>query len=251
MKQITSDELKKLPDIPINWKWVRLGKICLIKDVDHKMPKAVNSGIDFVSPKDFNDDGTIDFENTKKISNLDYKNNTKKILLQLGDFLYSRYGTLGKVIRVPNRKFGLSYSIAVIRPFFHEINSDWLHFLLESTFVLHQAIKGDQSSGMADLGLITLRNFLIPLPPFDEQKIIANISIDKISNLKIQLREINQNLKQANLLKTMILRYAFEGKLVPQDPNDEPVEILLQKIKLEKEQLKQKEKSTKRKKNGK
>ena len=51
-------------------------------------------------------------------------------------------------------------------------------------------------------------------------------------------------------LESTILKQAFEGKLVQQDPNDEPAEILLEKIKQEKEQLKQKEKSNKRKKNG-
>jgi len=250
LKEITPEDIEKLPIIPSDWLWVRLGKICLIKDVDHKMPKAVNSGIDFVSPKDFNDDGTIDFENTKKISFSDYQKNTKKILPKLGDILFSRYGTLGKAIRVPDRQFGLSYSIAVIRSFFNEINFDWLHFLLQSPFILHQAIKGDQSSTMADLGLITMRNFLIPLPPSDEQKTIVDTSNSYISNLQNQIKQFNQNLKFANYLKLMILKQAFEGKLVSQDPNDESAEILLQKIKQEKEQLKQKEKSKKRKKNG-
>ena len=59
--------------------------------------------------------------------------------------------------------------------------------------------------------------------------------------------QILENLiKSCFVLKQSILKQAFEGKLIPQDPNDEPAEILLQKIKQEKEQLKQKEKSKKR-----
>jgi len=60
----------------------------------------------------------------------------------------------------------------------------------------------------------------------------------------------NLLLKQLDTLHSSILKKAFEGKLIPQDPNDEPAEILLQKIKQEKQQLKQKEKSKKRKKNA-
>ena len=249
LKEITPEDIENLSNIPSNWLWVRLGSICSIKDVDHKMPKAVKTGVDFVSTTDFRDDGTIDFKNTKKISYVDFKKNTKKIFPKKGDFLFSRYGTLGKVIRVPDKEFGLSYSIAVIRPFFKETDYDWMHFILQSTFVLHQAIKGDQSSGMADLGLITMRNFLIPLPPSNIQKIIADSSDDHIAHLQHELKQFQQNLKLADNLKIMILKQAFDGKLVPQDPDDESAEIILQNIKKEKEQLKQKEKAKKWKKN--
>ena len=240
IKEIEPDEIEQLPKIPSNWSWIRLGKICLIKDVDHKMPEAVKDGIPFVSPKDFQDDGTIDFENTKKISKSDFIKNSKKTSPRVGDILFSRYGTLGKAILVPDKEFGLSYSIAVIRPFFEEINLIWLHFLLQSPFVLHQAISGEQSSTMADLGLITIRNFLIPLPHYREQKIIASILDDYITNLYNQLKQIQLNLKYAKHIKISIFKQTFEGKLVPQDPNDEPAEILLQKIRKEKEQLEQK-----------
>ena len=226
LKEITPEDIENLSNIPSNWLWVRLGSICSIKDVDHKMPKAVKTGVDFVSTTDFRDDGTIDFKNTKKISYVDFKKNTKKIFPKKGDFLFSRYGTLGKVIRVPDKEFGLSYSIAVIRPFFKETDYDWMHFILQSTFVLHQAIKGDQSSGMADLGLITMRNFLIPLPPSNIQKIIANSSDDHIAHLQHELKQFQQNLKLADNLKIMILKQAFDGKLVPQDPDDEPASEL-------------------------
>ena len=56
-------------------------------------------------------------------------------------------------------------------------------------------------------------------------------------------------LTQLDIMKSSILKQAFEGKLVPQDPNDEPAEILLQKIKQEKEQLIQKQKPSRGKKN--
>jgi type I restriction enzyme, S subunit len=230
LKRIEDNEIKKFPKLPKSWSWIRLGEICMIADVDHKMPKSIPNGIPFISTKDFQDDGTIDFVNSKKISKSSFMGNTKKVSPKIGDILFSRYGTLGKVIRVPDQQFGLSYSIAIIRPFFKEINFDWLYSLLESPFITYQAIKGDQSSAMADLGLITMRNFLVPLPPNLIQKHIADIFNNHISNLDKQSKEIQTHQKLSNRLRVSVLKQAFEGKLVPQDPNDDPVEILLKKI---------------------
>ena len=76
------------------------------------------------------------------------------------------------------------------------------------------------------------------------------IFVYKINAIFSTKNVVNSLLSQLDILHSTILKHAFEGKLVPQDPNDESAEILLQKIKQEKQQLKQKEKSKKRKKNG-
>ncbi|WP_180379515.1 restriction endonuclease subunit S, partial [Campylobacter lanienae] len=80
-----------------------------------------------------------------------------------------------------------------------------------------------------------LSNFLIPLPPLSEQQLIVS-EIEKIF-AQIDLLEQNKTdlqtaIKQA---KSKILDLAIHAKLVPQDPNDEPASILLEKIRTEKE----------------
>jgi len=76
------------------------------------------------------------------------------------------------------------------------------------------------------LGKITL-----PIPPLDEQKVIVS-KIEKIFSL-IENNEkiIKQILMSTNVLRQIILQYAFEGKLIPQDPNDEPASELIKKLK--------------------
>ena len=115
----------------------------------------------------------------------------------------------------------------------------------------YQQIRLKSSGGnQPNLNLEIVKKFKIPLPNISIQEEIVNnveIRLSQLDNLKDKSTETILYLQN---MKNAILKLAFEGKLVPQDSNDEPAEILFQKIKLEKEQLKQKEKSKKRKKNG-
>ena len=75
----------------------------------------------------------------------------------------------------------------------------------------------------------------IPICSREEQIVIVELLENKLSNLKILESEIENSVKKANLLKTSILHKAFQGKLVPQDPNDPPASELLAQIKAERE----------------
>ena len=100
---------------------------------------------------------------------------------------------------------------------------------------------GEGSTNQKELKPITIQNILIPIPPQSEQiKIIKKIDkleplIEKYKQIEEQLYELNSNIKEQ--LKKSILQYAIEGKLVPQDPNDEPASVLLERIHEEKSKL--------------
>ena len=85
-----------------------------------------------------------------------------------------------------------------------------------------------------------VRNLAIPISPLEEQNIIVE-RIEQLFSLADYIEEtVESKLEQSKTLRQSILKKAFEGKLVPQDPNDEPAEILLEKIKkqrLNKEKL--------------
>lgn len=93
--------------------------------------------------------------------------------------------------------------------------------------------EGKQTTNLASINLTKLGAFPVPLPPEAEQKrIIAEVD-RRLSVADETLGVINLQLARANRLRQAVLKRAFEGKLVPQDPNDEPASILLERIRAE------------------
>jgi type I restriction enzyme, S subunit len=79
-----------------------------------------------------------------------------------------------------------------------------------------------------------IKNSSVPVPPLEEQKEIVSQIEQGFSLIENTTQIIESSLQNLQTMKMSVLKQAFEGKLVPQDPNDEPAEILLEKIKQEK-----------------
>lgn len=175
LAEITEDEIPF--DIPESWKWCRLQDICtLIADVDHNMPKSVpaSEGKLFLSAKDLLDDGTINYtENVKYISKEDFERLSKKAKPTVNDIIYSRIGAaLGKARVVENDiEFIVSYSCCVIRTL---INEKYLRYYLESPLILRHSVLARQSIGVPDLGMGEIKQYIVALPPIEEQKRIVD-----------------------------------------------------------------------------
>lgn len=225
-------------NFPKSWELIKLDDIAMVADVDHKMPKDHPNGIPFLSPKDFEEPDKINLDNIKTISRSDYEKLSKKIRPNENDLLYSRIGTVGKVRKAPRGiTYQASYSLCIIRT--SPKTKEYIYWILQAPDVLMQAIEGQRSVGVPDLGLRDIRNFLIPFPPKEEQNEIVN-------RLEFMFSIINNNQKtltdlqvKTDKLKHSIFDGAFEGRLVPQDPEDEPASVLLERIKVDKQGVKQ------------
>ena len=91
--------------------------------------------------------------------------------------------------------------------------------------------------GLQGLSSNALHNIMVPVPPVEEQKRIID-NIDSVLSLIEQIESHKQSLSsQIDNIKSKILDLAIRGKLVPQDPNDEPASVLLERIRAEKEEL--------------
>lgn len=202
------------------------------------MPKAVDDGVLFLSAKDLLNDGTINYsDNIKMISEEDFLRLSKKALPQKNDIIYSRIGAcLGKArVVTKDIRFLVSYSCCIIRPVV--IDSIFLATILDGNFVLDQAKKGTQSVGVPDLGMASIKQFLVPIPPLAEQQRIdeqLQSALNIVQQISIECDNLGLIITQT---KSKILDLAIRGKLVPQDPNDEPASVLLERIKAEKEEL--------------
>ena len=226
-------------ELPGGWSWTRLTSICsLISDIDHKMPKAVDDGVLFLSAKDLLNDGTINYtDDVKMISEKDFLRLSRKALPQKNDIIYSRIGAcLGKArVVTKDIRFIVSYSCCTIRPVI--IDSTFLASVLDGNFVLNQAKKGTQSVGVPDLGMASIKQFLIPIPPLVEQQRIdkrLQYALNIVQQIYTDCDDLSMAVVQA---KSKILDLAIRGKLVPQNPDDEPASVLLERIRAEKEEL--------------
>lgn len=93
--------------------------------------------------------------------------------------------------------------------------------------------NGKQSVNLASISLGVLRQFPVPVIPLDEQGAIIEAVQEKVSQIDAMETEVERGLARAARLRQAILKAAFEGKLVPQDPNDEPASALLERIRAE------------------
>ena len=91
----------------------------------------------------------------------------------------------------------------------------------------------------------SLNKIVIPLPPLAEQKQIVALVEERLSQIDSAQKTIDAELIRSKRLRQSILKQAFEGKLVPQDPKDEPASVLLERIKASKETEQPKKKTKK------
>ncbi len=240
-------------DIPDNWEWCRFGHIVnfsLGKTPPRKEPIFWDDAkIPWVSISDMVD-GKIINTTKENVNNYALEKSFKGILIPKGTLLMSFKLTVGKV-SILGLDAVHNEAIISINPFVDENNCfrDYLFRILpliSQTGDTKSAIKGKT------LNSKSLNKLLIPLPSLKEQKRIIN----KIEDILPLIEEYGVNEEQLDKLnsefpdklRSSILQEAVQGKLVPQDPTDEPASVLLEKIKEEKERL-IKEKKIKRNKN--
>ena len=153
-------------------------------------------------------------------------------LINDGDILFARTGaTVGKSYLVKGLQDKAIYASYLIRvQTFNEILPEYVKFFFESGFYWDQIQKDSVGIGQPNVNGTTLSQLALPIPPINEQHRIVNKLgswlniIDAIDNGKTELQIA---IKRA---KSKILDLAIHGKLVPQDPNDEPARELLKRI---------------------
>lgn len=198
----------------------------------HGTPKYSDDGdFYFINGNNLND-GIIEIKkDTKKVNFEEYQKYKKE--LNNNTVLVSINGTIGNTAFYNNEKVILGKSACYFN-LINNVDKYFIRYLLKTNYFLNYANKNATGSTIKNVSLKIMREFKFKLPlTLDEQKKIVE-EIDKRFAVADEVEKVvEDNIEKAKQLKQSILKKAFEGRLVPQDPNDKPATILLEKIKQE------------------
>ena len=219
-------------DIPESWEWVKISDV--FQTVMGQSPRGdsvsnLKNGMEFHQGKVFFGEKYISTSNQTTVSP------TK--IAEPDSILLCVRAPVGKV-NITNRTLCIGRGLCALKPL-GGINIDFAFHLLE----VYENIFVKQATGTTFVAITgeVVKSQIVPLPPLSEQARI----VSKIKEL-LPLLSQYQNAEIANkkllkdfpaLLKKSILQEAVQGKLVPQDPTDEPASVLLERIRAEKQEL--------------
>ena len=231
-------------EIPDSWEWCRISNLFQLINGDRgknypSKEKLHESGeIPFISAINMQN-GTVNKSNLLYVDKEQYDKLNSGKLFQ-NDLVVCIRGSLGKFCIYPFDIGAIASSLVILRRF-GEINNDFLALYIQSPLFFDEIRKYDNGTAQPNLSAKDLSDFFLPIPPLSEQKrIVAKIEellpyIEKYGKAEEHLTTLNTTFPEA--LKKSILQEAVQGKLVPQNPDDEPASVLLERIRAEKQEL--------------
>lgn len=201
-----------------------------------KAEEYTKSGPRFLSVREFNPDGSIDYESSAHISKVRYEE-SPEIMLKENDVLLCKDGsTIGKVTIVKNLKeeTTVNSSIAVMTPF-KGVSADYLFYYLKAPLFQNLVQSRIQGAAIPHIFQKDLRALFIPLPPTKEQLRIAKKLDDMFLQVNSLIKQIELERKTIAKIREAVLIKAFEGRLVKQIPSEGTGHELLERILKEKQ----------------
>ena len=155
-----------------DWKPIELASVSTITDGSHYSPEIISNGYPYITVKDINKFGEIDFENCKKIAEKDYKDLVKnKCKPNKNDILFSKDGTVGKTSFIDfEENFVVLSSLAIITPDNDYVEPKFLYYTLSSNKFISAAIGGMSGSAIRRIVLKDLKKIKIYIPSIEIQK---------------------------------------------------------------------------------
>ncbi|WP_407276371.1 restriction endonuclease subunit S [Halothiobacillus sp. DCM-1] len=229
-----------LPELPEGWVWASVDQ--LLADIEtgksfkceERPPRSNEVGVVKVSAVSWGDYNEQESKTCHDESMI-----RPELFVNAGDFLLSRANTIELVgacviAKTVTKRVMLSDKILRFDLVREELKT-WLLTLLRSELgrkYIEQLASGNQES-MRNIGQERLRQIPIPLPCLNEIAKASELLSVNLMAAKEQEQAIDHALKQSAAQRQNILRAAFAGQLVPQDPNDEPASVLLERIRAE------------------
>ena len=220
--------------MPEGWSWCRLGNITDTIQYGLNNSAEQSGTYRFLRITDIQN-GKVNWD----IVPFTNTNESAKYLLHINDIVFARTGaTVGKSFLITELPYETVYASYLIRiRLIGEILPQYIYQFFNSQCYWKQITGKAVGVGQPNCNGTSLKELFIPFPPLSEQERILSIAEAILEYVDIISQEEVTLVNLINNTKSKILDLAIRGKLVPQDPNDEPASALLERIRAEKEEL--------------
>ena len=233
-------------EIPESWEWTSIGNIAFVTKLagfeytKNIAPNLQSSGVPLFKGKNVQNGNLIyNFENyiSESLSNELIRSQINKKCL-----LTPYVGTIGNIAIFPGDfKAHLGSNVGKIEIIKSLVLEEYVMYFFRSDAGYKELTKYKKATAQESISIEAIRNAFIPIPPLAEQhRIVAKIEqllpfIEKYEQAETQLTALNTSFPE--MLKKSILQESVQGKLVPQNPFDEPASVLLERIRAKKQEL--------------
>ncbi|MDE0300741.1 MAG: restriction endonuclease subunit S [Candidatus Poribacteria bacterium] len=236
-KEPAVPDTSELPELPKRWIWATIEQ--LLTKIQYGSSRKTSddaSGVPVLRMGNIVE-GKIVRDNLKYLPK--EHDEFPELLLNTGDLLFNRTNSrelVGKTSVYTGNPNPCSFASYLIRVRFNpRIDSLIVAHYINSVYGKNWILSVvSQQAGQANVNGTKLKLLSVPIPPEKEQRVLVEEIERRLSVADEAEKTVTTELKRAEQLRQSILKKAFSGKLVPQDPNDEPASVLLERIRAEK-----------------
>jgi type I restriction enzyme, S subunit len=220
----------ELLELPEGWSWTNLKQLKAFSLYGPRFSSDAysNHGKLVLRTSDISQSGKVNlgFAPRLPLSQEDFS----KYKVQPGDLLITRTGSLGTLAVFNDTVEAIPGAYLIQYRLTASLDTSWyVFYFLKSPRGQRELVGGGAGVGRPNLNAPTIDRISIPLPPIAEQRRIVEEIERRLSVVDQLEATVEANLKRAERMRQAILKRAFEGKLVPQDSNDEPASMLLER----------------------
>ena len=221
-------------EVPEGWAWARLGSISFAIQYGLSNSSDTKGSHKLLRITDIQD-GKVNWDTVPFTTT----NDPDAYILKSGDIVFARTGaTVGKSFLITETPYPAVYASYLIRiRLLGELPPEYIYQFFDSACYWSQITDKSVGVGQPNCNGTSLKELFIPLPPINEQIRIVPTAQSLLNYVKEIGEERTALISILSAAKSKILDLAIRGKLVPQDPNDEPASVLLERICAEKEEL--------------